>query len=181
MDETIVPSKANLIANQSDMDTATAIETSTSDSVTKRPRHDIDMEEPAAETSTLGTSNKTAAVSTRVTRHSKRLKVNADPAEGPMMGDANQAQFVMDLFAMRTRSDGKCSHFLRYSNLSHCLAGNLLESSTSHIAKSSRTTPAIGTSTRSGSVLESSGQSIKEASVSNMSDEDDGNGEDKDD
>jgi hypothetical protein len=172
LDEMTSPSNIDLIVNKTDMDPATAI--------TKRSRHDVDMDEPTAETSASGTSSKTATVSTRVTRQSKRLKGNADPIEDSMIGDTDQANFVLNLFAMRTGFDGKCLRFLRFSNLSYYLAGKLPGSSTPH-TKSSRTTPAISTSTRSGSVIEGSGQSIKDKSISNTSGEDDDEKEDGDD
>ena len=111
-DEMTVPSEANSIVNQSDVDMVTVIETLTSDSITKRSRQDVDMEDPKAETSTPKTSNTTTTTSTRVTRSSKRLKVDTEIVEGSMLEDTDQAKFVMDLFAIRTGSNGERSHFL---------------------------------------------------------------------
>jgi hypothetical protein len=86
LDKTIVPSKTDTIV-KSDMDVASTIETSTT-----------------AETSTLESSNKPVVVSARVTRSSKRLKIDAGPVEGSTVGNTDQAKFFMDLLAIKTGS-----------------------------------------------------------------------------
>jgi hypothetical protein len=112
LDQPIVPSESNPVADQADVTMETTTRTLTSDNViTKRPRRNINMEDSVPEASAPGSSSKTTTVSTRVTRQSKRLQVNTDPIGGPAI---DQTDFVMKLFEIKSAFNGKHSRIFTH-------------------------------------------------------------------
>jgi hypothetical protein len=104
-----IPTAKNTIVDQPNAGMVTGVETSTPDDVTKLALPNIDTEDAVAEKGTSRTSKKTVAGSSRVTRQSKQLKTNADPLEGPIINDAEQTDFIMKLFQIKSESNSKRS------------------------------------------------------------------------